>query len=140
VALVVDDGCVLLIKRARDPWRGHWDIPGGFCEPGEHPLATAERELLEETGRHGRCTELLGVWMDTYGPPHADGLQETTLNLVYLASLLDVEPAAPADAEATEIRWFALERPPGELAFPAHIAPALETARRRLAGVTPRPS
>lgn len=37
-ALVKRDGEVLLIRRAADPWRDHWDIPGGFCDPGEHPL------------------------------------------------------------------------------------------------------
>ena len=28
----------------------HWDFPKGHIEPGENPLATARRELHEETG------------------------------------------------------------------------------------------
>ena len=44
----------------------HWDIPGGFCNPDEHPAAAAEREVYEETGITVRTTDLLGIWMDTY--------------------------------------------------------------------------
>lgn len=36
----------LLLKHRR----GHWDLPKGNIEPGEDPIETAERELIEETG------------------------------------------------------------------------------------------
>jgi len=38
--------CLTLLLRA---WH-HWDFPKGLCEQGEAPLATALRELGEETG------------------------------------------------------------------------------------------
>ena len=31
-ALIVDSGRILLSQRAREPFRGDWDIPGGFLE------------------------------------------------------------------------------------------------------------
>src|SRR6476660_3421182 len=65
-AIVVRDGRVLLIQRRRDPWRGRWDIPGGFCDGREHPMITAERELKEETGVVGRAVALVGMWLDSY--------------------------------------------------------------------------
>jgi|SRR5690348_2368544 len=37
-----------------------WDIPGGHVEPGEHPEATARREVLEETGATLGELHLLG--------------------------------------------------------------------------------
>jgi len=54
VAIVAldDDDQVLLIRHYRHPV-GHllWEIPAGLRDvPGEHPRATAERELLEEAG------------------------------------------------------------------------------------------
>src|SRR4051794_4274090 len=62
-ALVTRDGRLLLIRRATEPYRGSWDIPGGFCEPREHPAAAAEREVREETGLEVRVADLVGMWI-----------------------------------------------------------------------------
>ena len=45
------DGSVLLERQFRYPLRAHFlELPAGKIDPGEDPLATARRELLEETG------------------------------------------------------------------------------------------
>ena len=49
-AVIIRDGCVLLVKRGREPAKGLWAIPGGAVEAGETLQAAAEREILEETG------------------------------------------------------------------------------------------
>ncbi|MBL0419969.1 NUDIX domain-containing protein [Ramlibacter sp. AW1] len=41
---------VLLIRRGRQPGKGLRALPGGFLDPGETVLASALRELAEETG------------------------------------------------------------------------------------------
>lgn len=41
---------VILIQRARAPWRGLWSLPGGRLEPGEDAETSATRELKEELG------------------------------------------------------------------------------------------
>jgi ADP-ribose pyrophosphatase YjhB (NUDIX family) len=41
---------VLLVKRANEPFKGWWDIPGGFVEEHETLEQAARRELKEETG------------------------------------------------------------------------------------------
>jgi ADP-ribose pyrophosphatase len=46
-----DDGSVLLERQFRYPHRRTFiEVPAGKLEPGEPPLDTARRELLEETG------------------------------------------------------------------------------------------
>jgi ADP-ribose pyrophosphatase YjhB (NUDIX family) len=49
-AVVLDGDRVLLVRRANEPLKGEWSVPGGAVDVGE-PLADAiRRELLEETG------------------------------------------------------------------------------------------
>ena len=49
-AVVVRGGRVLLGRRLSVHGRGTWSFPGGRPEPGETPVATAIRDLREETG------------------------------------------------------------------------------------------
>jgi 8-oxo-dGTP diphosphatase len=49
-AVIVKDGKVLIIKRANDPFKGQWSIPGGRVELGESLAEAVRREMREETG------------------------------------------------------------------------------------------
>ena len=46
----IRDGKILLIKKARGPYTGLYDLPGGSQEKGEDYLQTLKREMAEETG------------------------------------------------------------------------------------------
>lgn len=51
VLAVTDDDKVILVRQFRKPCsRTLVEIPAGKLEPGEQPLESAKRELLEETG------------------------------------------------------------------------------------------
>lgn len=41
---------LLVVRRANEPGRGLWSIPGGRVEPGENDPAAVAREVAEETG------------------------------------------------------------------------------------------
>ena len=113
-ALCVEDGRVLLARRAVEPFEGRWDIPGGFLEEGEDPIDGLLRELKEETGLDVEPQRFLGVWMDRYG---GDSTAEATLNLYWTARIVAGDPE-PAD-DVSELRWFDRAALPGaeELAF-----------------------
>jgi len=52
---------LLFARRAVEPAKGEWSLPGGFMELGETPQETILRELLEETGLRGQNPKLLGI-------------------------------------------------------------------------------
>ena len=66
LALVERDGRLLLARRALEPGRGLWDIPGGFLEEGEHPIDGLRRELHEETGLELESASFVEAWLDPY--------------------------------------------------------------------------
>ena len=126
-ALIVDDeGRILLTRRAVEPFKGDWDIPGGFLEEGEHPLDGIRRELREETGLEVEPLEFFGVFMDRYG---GDSTAQSTLNLLWTARVLGGEPRPDDDVE--ELRWFGPDELPREeeLAFRPNVPNVLSAWR-----------
>jgi 8-oxo-dGTP diphosphatase len=108
-ALVAHDGQLLLVRRAHDPWRDLWCAPGGFCEPDEHPVDAATRETLEETGVPVRVTGYLGVWISRY-----DG---DWISVAYYHAVPEGEAGEPG-AEVADVRWFAPDELPADVAPP----------------------
>jgi ADP-ribose pyrophosphatase YjhB (NUDIX family) len=67
------DGCLLLVQRGIQPWRGNWYMPAGFLEINEEPEDAAVREAFEETGLHVKTHGLAGVY--TYNDdPRGNGI------------------------------------------------------------------
>ena len=49
-AVILDRDRVLLVKRAHEPLKGEWSLPGGSVELGETLETALAREVVEETG------------------------------------------------------------------------------------------
>jgi ADP-ribose pyrophosphatase YjhB (NUDIX family) len=49
-AVVVSDDRVLVVRRAHEPLKGEWSLPGGAVELGESLRTAVVREVREETG------------------------------------------------------------------------------------------
>ena len=69
--VVIDDGRALLVKRATEPARGEWTIPGGLLEVGETLEEAVVRELREETGLTIRVLELIEALERIFHDPNA---------------------------------------------------------------------
>lgn len=114
VAFVQDErGRVLLIQRSDN---GLWALPGGTQDVGEPIEATAEREVLEETGYRVRVIDLIGIYSD---PDHViaydDGEVRQQFAISFRAEL--VGGTMTQSAESPNVNWVA----PGDLdAYPMH--------------------
>jgi 8-oxo-dGTP diphosphatase len=108
--LIEQDGRVLLVRRAGEPFRGLWTLPAGFINGGEDPAEAAARECLEETGLSVRVVRVLDIISGKEHPRGADFI------IVYLATVVGGELKPDDDADAAD--WFERTNLP-QLAFRA---------------------
>src|SRR5579859_1074222 len=73
-AVIIHNGQVLLVRRAKPPLQGRWSLPGGVVELGETLRAAVEREICEETGLVVQATEVVAV-LDRILPGDNAGIQ-----------------------------------------------------------------
>jgi len=108
-----EDGMLLFARRAVDPCRGEWCLPGGFVELGETTEEAALRELREETNLRADRVRLIGV------STHQSAVSGAVLVLGYVVEAWrGIETMRP-DTDAMELRFFPREeRPP--LPFAVH--------------------
>lgn len=120
---------VLLVKRRRWPYEGSWAIPGGFVQMDESLELAARRELEEETGVRDVYLEQLY----TFGEPHRDP-RLRVISIAYIALIRNERQTLRASEESVDVRWFPVQRLPGQLAFDhEHIlATALDRLRSKL--------
>jgi ADP-ribose pyrophosphatase len=93
---------VCLLRQYRHAGGGWvWELPAGKLEPGEAPLATAQRELIEEAGVSAARWEPLGVILSS------PGVFTERIHL-FLASELTGARAAREHGEVFEVHWIPL--------------------------------
>jgi 8-oxo-dGTP diphosphatase len=68
--VIVRDGRALIVKRAHEPRKGEWSLPGGLVELGETLVEAAKREIREETGLEVEVGEVIEVFDRVH---HLDG-------------------------------------------------------------------
>ena len=103
---------ILLVKRAIEPAKGEWGLPGGFIELGETPNDGAIRELKEETNLAGIPIRLLGHCS------HPNSIFGDVLLLGIEMKVLNWSEMKAGD-DAAEAKLFSLgDLPP--LAFSCH--------------------
>ncbi len=88
---------VTLVRQPRVPAGGPvLELPAGLVEAGEAPLATARRELAEETGLHG------GEWTEVATFFTSPGYSDERMHL-FVATGLEQGDARPEETEELEL-------------------------------------
>lgn len=106
VAVVDDQGRVLLVLRGRPPRAGTWGIPGGLLDLGERLVDGARREVREECGIEIEVHDLIAAFEPIVYD--AEGrIEYHYVVLDYWGTLVSGEAAAADDAAA--VAWASVE-------------------------------
>ncbi len=89
---------VVLVKRANEPFKGQYALPGGFVEIGETVEQACARETLEETGLRVENLRLIGV----YSQPDRDP-RGHTVTTAFMAQADLSQMKAGSDAAQVEL-------------------------------------
>jgi ADP-ribose pyrophosphatase YjhB (NUDIX family) len=103
-AVIVSHGRVLLVRRATEPLKGEWSVPGGALELGETLHDGVRREALEETGLAVEPHEVLEVF-DSIFRDQQGRTQYHYVLVDYLCSVSGGEACAGSDV--SEVSWVA---------------------------------
>ena len=117
--LVINDaGELLLVRRARDPGKGKWGLPGGFVDRDETIEQALIREVHEETSLQVIESQYLTSFPNLYD--YAD-LVSPVIDLFYLCRVGDPLQVRLAADELTSYLWVRpIDTHLSEMAFPSN--------------------
>ena len=114
-AIIIQNQKLLMVKRAFEPQKDTWDLPGGFTQANEHPKESLQREVREELSVEASIKQLFGIYA-----PNAylyKGKYNYVCDIFYRVEL-ENNRLQPAD-DVASFQWFSLDKLPSidSLAF-----------------------
>lgn len=96
---------IVLIKRAKEPFKGSYALPGGFLNFNETLEHCVVREVHEETGLKTEIVDLVGV----YSSPDRDPRGHFVTAVYHLRP---ISGSIKAGDDAAEAEWISLDKLP----------------------------
>ena len=124
-AVVVDGDRVLLVKRANEPLKGEWSLPGGAVEIGETLEQALVREAREETALDVEVGPVVEV-LDRIVRDAAGRVEYHYVILDYLCRARSGTAACGSDAD--DVRWVGVDELP-DLHLTPRVTSVIEKAR-----------
>jgi ADP-ribose pyrophosphatase YjhB (NUDIX family) len=101
-AVVVREDRALIVRRAHEPRKGEWSLPGGLLHLGESLADAARREVKEETGLDVE----LGPIIETFDRVHRDADGRIRYHFVIVDFVCWSERGeAAAGSDAEDVAW-----------------------------------
>jgi 8-oxo-dGTP pyrophosphatase MutT (NUDIX family) len=124
----LQDGRLVTVEKARGPYTGWFDLPGGSPEPGESAAQTLRRELVEECGV---AVAEIESWheFDVHVDRASDGSVIDFRHRGRIALVRVVEPVQPIEGVEDVARVVLLA-----IDSSASVTPAVRLARTLLEG------
>ncbi len=97
-----DDGNALFLRRARDPGKGKWGLPGGFIDQGETVEHALAREVKEETGLEVSSSVYLTSFPNEYA---YRGYIASVIDVFYICQVSDPSNIVLEEAELDQFQW-----------------------------------
>lgn len=105
VIITNDNGEVLFEKRAKEPRKGFYVVPGGFTEPDETGEHAAVRECREETGVVPADVRYLCSFPNTY---EYKGVVYKTCDMFYTAKVPRETALHAQENEVADLMWLSV--------------------------------
>lgn len=96
---------------------GHWAFPKGHGEPGETPLATAQREFEEETGLKNYRVEAEQSFVEEYYPTKDGEVLHKTVT--YFPAFVEKKGVKIQESEVKNFAWLEYKDALEKITFPA---------------------
>jgi len=103
---------LLLVNRAKEPFKGKWALPGGFIEIDEELEDAVARELEEETG----LMDVPLQQMHTFGKIGRDP-RGRQITIAFMGIAIKGKNRIRGGDDAATARWFDIDRLPKDMAF-----------------------
>lgn len=100
-------GHLLLIKRANEPFKDKWALPGGFVDMDEELADAVKRELREETGLVGIKLEQMRAFGHIGRDPRG-----RNISVVFFGIAEAGQTRIRAGDDAKEAKWFDINKLP----------------------------
>ena len=110
--LIIKDGKIALIRKARGGYKGLLDLPGGGIEHDETPVEALKRELMEEAGVTVTSYELLDATSKTFKWQMEDDIIEDLhhIGILYTVKVKESKLKEEADGLDSEgADWYSID-------------------------------
>ncbi len=99
-AVIIEHGRILLVKRANEPNKGKWSVPGGLVRVGETLIDALKREVREEVGVEIEVDDVACVSEEIF---RNGEVRFHYVIIDFFARIVDGDTRPGSDAE--EIKW-----------------------------------